>query len=316
MLPSQNLGRRHGDPPAQANREICSPFCIKIASIFASMSERQKTISLRRLAKLLLLAGATIYALICAVIGANQRSLIYHPQVFTSAQVEQKARDANLERWTNSAGQFIGFKRLSQKQPANGTVLVTYGNGSTATGSAHYADDIQKAAALDVFVLEYPGYEDRAGYPTEKNLFTAATEAFNSLPTNNPIYLVGESLGSGVASYLAGTFSNKISGVLLISPFDSLTSPAQYQYPYLPCSLLMIDRFPSKNYLRNYHGKIGVTVDGKDTIVPEKFGRRLYENYSGPKKLWEFPDGGHCQITGPQTNFWTDAIGFWQTNPK
>jgi pimeloyl-ACP methyl ester carboxylesterase len=201
-----------------------------------------------------------------------------------------------------------------QNNRRDGTVLIAYGNGSSATGSAHYADDIQKVAALDVFILEYPGYEDRPGKPTEKNLFAAAVDAFQMLPTNKPVYLVGESLGTGVAAYLAGTFSNKISGVLLISPFDSLVSPAQYQYPWLPVSLLLVDRFPSENYLRNYHGKIGITVDGKDDVVPEKFGLKLYDGYGGPKKLWQFPNGGHCEITEPQNEFWKELFEFLQTN--
>jgi hypothetical protein len=99
-----------------------------------------------RLLKLLLLFGVTIYLVVCIAIAVSQRSLIYHPQVFSAAEVDQKAQIAKLERWTNSTGQFIGFKRPSPKQPVEGTILFLYGNGSTATGSAHYADDIQRAA--------------------------------------------------------------------------------------------------------------------------------------------------------------------------
>jgi pimeloyl-ACP methyl ester carboxylesterase len=72
-------------------------------------------------------------------------------------------------------------------------------------------------------IFSAPRYEDRDGEPTEKNLFAAATEALQTLPTNLPIYLIGESLGSGVASYLAGTYPNKISGLILnfsVQPVD------------------------------------------------------------------------------------------------
>lgn len=275
------------------------------------MNQRPKLIFVRAI-KILFLFCLAIYLGICGFMAFSQRSLIYHPKVFASAQVDEMARKANLERWTNSAGQFIGFKRLSPKQPSDGTALVTYGNAGTATGSTHYANDIQHTASLDVYILEYPGYEDRPGKPTQKNLFNAASDAFQMLPTNQPVYLVGESLGSGVASYLVGTFSNKVSGVLLISPYNRLTSVAQYQYPWLPVWFLMVDRFPSEKYLRNYHGKLGITVDGKDDVVPEKFGRRLYENYSGAKKLWEFPDGNHCQITTSQADFWKEVVAFWR----
>jgi len=162
--------------------------------------------------------------------------------------------------------------------------------------------------------LEYPGYEDRSGEPTQRNLFNTADNALQTLPTNNPIYLAGESLGSGVAAYLAGTYPDKIAGVVLISPFNRLTSVAQSHFPILPVWFLMVDRFPSETYLRNYHGKVGIIVDGKDTVVPKKFGLRLYNGYSGPKKIWEFPSGGHCQIMKPQSEFWKEAIEFWQIN--
>jgi uncharacterized protein len=278
------------------------------------MSQSSKQVSLFRLLKLFLMFGFTLYLILCAAMAVSQRSFIYHPSVYTSPQVDQMAQSAKLERWTNSTGQFIGLKRLSPKQPAEGIVLVAYGNGSTAIGSSHYADDIQKVAALDVFILEYPGYEDRPGSPSQKNLFNAANEALQTLPANKPVYLVGESLGSGMASYLAGTYPDKIAGVVLISPFNQLTSVAQNHFPILPVWFLIVDRFPSEKYLRNYHGKVGITVDGRDTVVPEKFGLRLYNGYSGPKKLWEFSNGGHCEIMEQPSIFWKEAVAFWQTN--
>ncbi|HEV2436478.1 MAG TPA: alpha/beta fold hydrolase [Verrucomicrobiae bacterium] len=260
---------------------------------------------------LLLFAG--LYFLICAGCATFQRRLIYYPSVLTPEQVGQMAQAAGLERWTNAAGQFIGLKRRSPKQPAEGSVMVIYGNGSTAVGSGHYADEIQTVAAFDVFILEYPGYEDRPGSPSQKSLFHAADEAFRRLPANQPIYLLGESLGTGVASYLAGTYPDRIAGVVLISPFSSLTDVAQSHFPVLPVRWFLVDRFPSEKYLRSYHDKLGVTVGGKDTVVPKKFGLRLYQGYGGPKKLWEFPDGGHCQIMEPPSQFWKEVVDFWRS---
>ena len=173
--------------------------------------------------------------------------------------------------------------------------------------------DIQNVAAFDVFILEYPGYADRPGSPSQKSLLRAADEAFQLLATNQPVYLVGESLGTGVAAYLAKTYSNKIAGVMLISPFNCLTDVAQNHFPLLPVRLLLVDRFPSEKYLRHYQGKVGITVGGKDTVVPEKFSLRLYHGYAGPKRLWEFPDGGHIQINEQPSEFWKEVVEFWQT---
>lgn len=278
------------------------------------MDQQPKSVLSRNVGKPLLLFVVTVYLIVCVTMAVAQRSLLYFPHVYSPEQVNKAAQKANLERWTNSSGENIGFMRRAPTQPTIGSVLITYGNGSSATGCAGYANDIQGVAALDVYILEYPGYEDRPGTPSEKSLFAAADEAFQMIPANKPIYLVGQSLGSGVASYLAGTYTNKIAGIVLISPFNSVVSVAQHRYPYLPVYLLVVDRFPSEKYLRNYNGKVAITVDGQDRTVPEKFGLRLFNGYTGPKKLWEFPNGGHCEIYSPHSKFWNEAVAFWQSN--
>lgn len=260
---------------------------------------------------------AIVVAIVCylAMGGtiAVAQNFLYYPRVYSAARVDQMAQFLNLQRWTNATGVNIGLKRPSPSQPACGSILIFYGNGSTAAGCAHYANVIQKVAAMDVYILEYPGYEDRPGTPSERSIFDAASEGLQMIPANRPIYLIGASLGSGVASYLAGTFTNRIAGVVLLSPFTSITDVAQDLFPDLPVSSFLVDRFPSEDYLRNYHGKVGISIDGKDTVVPEKFGLRLFKGYDGPKKLWRFPYGAHCQLSNPETKFWHEAVVFWQT---
>jgi pimeloyl-ACP methyl ester carboxylesterase len=270
-----------------------------------------RAISVRVMIALAMGCVAGVYLLSGMFVYGAQRSMLYFPTIRTREQVDEGLARANLQRWIGPHGQFIGLRRNSPIQPAQGTVLITYGNGSSAVGCGRYATDIQKAAAFDVFILEYPGYQDRAGKPTQTSLFNAADEAFQSLPTNSPIYLVGESLGSSVASRLAGTYSNRIAGAILISPFDNLTDVAQSHMVIYPVKWMLRDHFASDEYLRNYHGKVGIAVDGRDFTVPERFGRRLFDGYAGSKKLWEFPEGGHIHIEQPAV-FWREAVAFLQ----
>ena len=268
----------------------------------------------RRLGRVLLLC-AGVYLLICTGCAAFQRRLIYFPPVFRPEQVDQLARSARLERWLDPSGHPIGMKRLAPKQPAEGRVLIVYGNGSCATGCAHYADVIQDVAAFDVFILEYPGYADRPGSPSQKSLFRAADEAWQLLAANRPVFVVGESLGTGVAAYLAGSHPGQIAGVVLLAPYNRLTDVAQAHMPLLPVHLLLVDRFPSEDYLRNFHGPVAVLLAGQDRVVPEKFGRLLYDGYAGPKRFWEFPSGDHGTVMVQPAEVWRQIIIFLQADP-
>jgi fermentation-respiration switch protein FrsA (DUF1100 family) len=55
-------------------------------------------------------------------------------------------------------------------------------------------------------------------------------------------------------------------------------------------------------------------IDGADQVVPAKFGRRLFETYAGPKKLWEYPQCHHVELGESPATFWKSVVEFWQSN--
>jgi uncharacterized protein len=116
-----------------------------------------------------------------------------------------------------------------------------------------------------------------------------------------------------VAAYLGGTQPDKIAGMILLSPYDRLGNVAQQRMPFLPVRWMLVDRFPSADYLRSYHGPIGIMIDGRDFVVPPAFGQRLYDGYTGPKRLWKFPGGSHITIMEPPQQFWGEVLDFWMT---
>ena len=185
-----------------------------------------------------------------------------------------------------------------------------HGNAGAAVQCAHYADVIQQAAALDVFFLEYPGYGDRPGKPSERSLEKSAVDALKLLGGSGAVYVAGESLGTGVAAYLAGHCPDLVAGVVLLAPYSSLTDVAQAHVPWLLPRLILVDRYPAEKFLRNFHGPIVVLVGGEDQVVPEKFGRRLYDGYDGPKRLWEFPGANHGTVTLQTPETWRTIFAF------
>ena len=160
--------------------------------------------------------------------------------------------------------------------------------------------------------MEYPGYGARAGSPSQQSLCEAADEAILLLAKDGPVYVIGESLGTGVAAYLAGAHPEAVAGLLLIAPYHNLGDVAQHQMPVFPAKWMLWDRFPSAENLRNYHGRVAVLLAGQDTVVPNKFGRRLYDSYAGPKKLWEVPEATHNDLPNRPEAWWRELLVFWK----
>jgi pimeloyl-ACP methyl ester carboxylesterase len=274
--------------------------------------------TLSRLLRVALVTLVLGYIGLCLLVFVEQRQLLYHPVIRTAAEVNQLAQAANFERWTNATGQFIGLKRLCTNSPAAGSILMLYGNGNTAVNCADYADVIQHTAPFNFYVMEYPGYEDRPGPLDGKHILSAAKEAFQRLDATKPIYLVGESLGTGPASYLAGLFPDQITGIMLLSPYNRLADVAQSHYPFLPARWLLLDDFYSAQYLQTYHGLVGMVIDDRDSVIPASLAHRLYDGLSSPKHLWEYPDCDHVQLGEPPETFWKAVLEFWHTakSPK
>lgn len=270
--------------------------------------------SLRARVLRVFLLCSSLYLVACAGCAGLQRRMIYFPPVLTSEQTDSLARQERFVRWKDTQGKTIGWQRRSAVQPAQGQVLVLHGNASCAFHASHYADPIQLAAPLDVFVVEFPGYADRPGSPTERTIEQAAEQGLAALPEQTPTYLVGESLGTGVAGFLAGRHPEKIAGVVLLAPYCCLAHVGQAHVKILPVHLLLRDRFPTEDYLKNYHHPLAVLLGGHDTVVPARFGRRLYDGYPGPKRVWEFPEATHDSLMSQPPEIWKEIIAFWQSD--
>jgi pimeloyl-ACP methyl ester carboxylesterase len=175
-----------------------------------------------------------------------------------------------------------------------------------------YAGRLNEAGRFEVYILEYPGYGARSGAPTQQSLCDAADEALGVLSKDGPVYVIGESLGTGVAAHLAGAHPEAIAGLLLIAPYHNLGEVAQYHMPIFPARWMLWDKFPAGENLRKYHGRVAVLLAGRDTVVPNQFGHRLYDGYAGPKRVWEIPSATHESLPDRPAAWWKELVGFWK----
>jgi uncharacterized protein len=252
------------------------------------------------------------------LLGGCERSLLYFPQTAREDQLLTQARTIGLTPWRDAAGALIGWHR-----PATGpaterrTVVIFHGNAGQALQRDYFVQGfgaLPGGDAWDVFIFEYPGYGARPGRPSETAIKDAAAQALGLLSADEHprLFLVGESLGSGVACHLAGEQPDRIAGLLLITPFTKLEDLARQHYPGWVVRVLLSESYDNVGALARYRGPVAVLLAELDEIIPAEIGRRLYEGYSGRKKLWVQAGRTHNTLwLGSYEPWWAELNAFW-----
>jgi pimeloyl-ACP methyl ester carboxylesterase len=248
------------------------------------------------------------------MLAALQRQLIYYPERAPESALLESAARTGMTDWRSGDGEIVGWRTRTPDGDAR-RLVVFHGNAGHALYRQYFAAGfLSLGTGWQVYLFEYPGYGARPGEPSEEGIKSAATEAVQALLTEDdrPLYLLGESLGSGVATYLASRLSAQVAGVLLVTPFTSLTDVASHHYALLPVRALLNERYDSVSALKHYDGPVAFLVAGNDEIVPAELGRKLYDSYRGPKWLREQPGAGHNTLDfNPTAAWWHDVVEFW-----
>lgn len=241
--------------------------------------------------------------------GAFQRQQTFYPLREREESMLAEAPEKGMEPWLAN-GLRIGWRVAGP--PGGHPALYLHGNGGNGLSNCDFAKLLHGAdPSLDVYVLEYPGYGSRRGKPSEETFVRAAQEALAALPKNEKPLVIGYSLGTAVASQIAKAAPDKIAGLFLVAPFDSLESLAKLRFPFFPVGLLLADTFDSSDALSGYAGRCAIFVAGEDRTTPPESARRLYAAQNGPKRIWEFPGAGHGDLPDlvpPRT--WAEALAF------
>ncbi len=106
--------------------------------------------------------------------------------------------------------------------------------------------------------------------------------------------LYGESLGSGVATKMAS--ERHVALVVLEAPYTSTVDVAAWRFPMVPVRWLMKDRFESLARIDGVREPLLVMHGDADQVIPQAFGKQLFEAANEPKEgFW--PQGvGHNDI--------------------
>jgi pimeloyl-ACP methyl ester carboxylesterase len=238
----------------------------------------------------LLLSIATIAGLVYLLFGlylyANQDRMLYYPEF------AQARNDLPTERFEID-GETIRVHVLNPGRPA--AALYFGGNGE----SVGYSAGALASALPDrtLYLVNYRGYGGSTGKPQEAALYSDAAFIFDAVAGQHAEFaVIGRSLGSGVATWLAA--ERDIARLVLITPFDSIAGIAKRHFPLYPVTLFMKERYVSADRVGRIDAPTLLLIASDDTIVPMASSRRL-EKVFPPEQVSTFvlEGTGHNSIS-------------------
>jgi uncharacterized protein len=205
------------------------------------------------------------YAAIVGVLYFAQTSLIFPGAGFPVSPVEGPVPPERIEIQTADGERLHGMILRNGEERSD----LLLGFGGNAQNAETMAQDLAADfPELDVAVFHYRGYGLSTGRPSEEALLADAVlvhdEVWERLQPEHT-FALGISLGSAVAAHLSR--ERPLSGVLLVSPFDSIEAVAREAYFWVPVSLLLQHRFPTTDYVADNWTPMAVIAAADDTII-------------------------------------------------
>ena len=246
----------------------------------------------RRLVVAVLGLFGALYAAAVGMLYVKQREMVFNasPAIHRAAELNLPGfRDATIA--TRDGERLVALYRPAD--PGRPTVLYFHGNSGTMPRISRRLRALA-AEGFGVLAPTYRGYNGSTGTPTEEGLAEDARASFDWLTRMAPgatVVVYGESLGSGVAVGLAT--ERRFAALVLDAPYTALPDVAAGRYPWVPVHMLMKDRFPSASRIAGIDRPLLILHGDADTVVPFRFGERLYALAASPKRFIRIPGGNH-----------------------
>lgn len=239
------------------------------------------------------IAVAAVYSAAIGFLYLNQDTLL-----FTASHEHKTPQELGLQGINEFALKTPdGETLVAWYSPAKNdlpVVLFFHGKGGTISGrSQRYA--YYTGHGLGLLAVEYRGYGASTGHASEAGLMTDAKAAYDWLRSQgvapNRIIIVGESLGTAIATKLAARV--EAAALLLEAPYSSVVDVAAARYWFAPVRLLIHHQFNAIADVGRVKMPILIHHGTRDPTVPYVFGKALFAAAREPKEFVTLPGAGH-----------------------
>jgi len=253
-----------------------------------------RPISLKRIATRILKVVALAYVAIAVLLYLMQGSITYHPSPL------QFEPDAQALTVAGRTGPLRGWVVNPGKPEA---VVYFGGNGERL----EYDVDMFRALLPDrsVYLVPFRGYGPNKGTPSEPGIEADALAVFDFAHSQHAkIAVVGRSLGTGVATYVAA--HRPVERLVLVTPYDSILNIARDRYGIFPVSWMLRDRYESWRNADSIKAPTLVLLASNDNAVPRANSDALIAHFGTRPGIVVIEHADHNNLSN--SPFYREAI--------
>ena len=197
------------------------------------------------------------------------------------------------------------YRPATEEKP---TLLFFHGNGDSVAG-ADVATRLLTDAGYGALLVEYRGYADNPGSPSEDGLYIDGQAAITWLSAEgvgpDRLIIMGNSIGSGPATEMA--LRHQPAALVLISAFASLPTVVSETGPLFALKWLVRDRYDNVSKIGQIKSPVLLLHGTADRIVKPANAAKL-ASAAPQATLIMIPDAGHEIAYGPASQ---NAILRW-----
>lgn len=229
---------------------------------------------------------------------ALQRELIYAPDSVSYVPPSHYEMLDGVEEIFVRSEDGLMLRSWYARAPAGQPTVVLFPGKSASLRGQRYRIRHFMNARMGVLLLGYRGYSGNAGTPTERGFHLDAEAALDWLHARDvsarSIVLYGISLGSGVAMQMAAEHPH--AALILEAPYTSVADLAVRRFPFFPVRWLLRDNFDTLTRIGLLSQPLLVMHGGRDTVIPQRHGRTLYDAATVQKEGFWPPAAGHNDV--------------------
>ncbi|UOG75057.1 alpha/beta hydrolase [Hymenobacter tibetensis] len=259
-----------------------------------------------KLLVMLLAVGGALYFGVCVLVYFQQERLLFFPQKL-AANYRFSFGTPFQERWFKTADGTRLHALLFTVPASKGLVFYLHGNAGALDSWGEEASTYTRLG-YEVLLLDYRGYGKSGGQIESQAQFLQDVETvYQHLLTEYPenrVVLVGYSLGTGAAAWLAARHQPRL--LLLQAPYPSLRALARQYYPWVPAFLV---RYPMATYklLPQVTSPIVIFHGDQDEVIAYQLAASLKAALKPQDHFITLPGVGHNTITNSLA--YQEAIG-------